>query len=95
MSEHFRDSHYTKTHTNAPPSWLLKDPTPEGRHWGQASHDVDDIKINILAFIQRDSEDPQTTLYRAHIEYQRIHKLRTMVPFGINVQIHDPFASSC
>ncbi len=63
--------------------------------WGQASHNVDDIKITILAFIQRDPEDPQTTLYRAYVEHQWIHKLRTMVPFGINVKIHDPLASGC
>jgi hypothetical protein len=79
----------------APPSWVAKDPTPVGRHWGESSHSIDDIKINILALINRDPEDPHTTLYREHIEFQWIHRLRTMVPFGINVKIHDPLASGC
>ncbi len=87
VSEHLRDIRYTKHPTLGPPSWLNKDPTPVSRHWGQSSHLADDLKINILAFINRDPQDDHTTLYREHIEYQWIHRLRTMTPFGINVKI--------
>ncbi len=97
VSEHLRDIRYTKHPIlpPPPPSWLNKDPTPVGRHWGQSSHPGDDLKINILALINRDPQDDHTTLYREHIEYQWIHRLRTMTPFGINVKIDYPVASGC
>ena len=93
ISEHMRDIRYTRDPTLAPPSWLLKDPTPVGRHWGQSSHAADDLQINILSLIQRDPKDDYTTLYIENIEYQWIHRLSTMAPFGINVKIHDQLAS--
>ena len=92
-SEHLRDIRYTRDPSLAPPSWLLKEPTPVGKHWGQTSHTIEELKINILALIHRDPKDPATKLYRQHLEFQWIHKLRTMVPFGINVKIDDPLFS--
>ncbi len=83
MSEQFIVIHNTKPLLMLPPSWLLKDPTPVGRQWGQASHSVDDIKINILAFIQQDPEDPQTALCRVHIEYQWIYNLEQWRPLEL------------
>ncbi len=80
LSEHLRDIRYTHDRTIAPPSWLAKDPTPVGRHWGQSSHSVDDIKVNILTLIGRDPMDTQITLYREHVEHQWIHRLRSIVP---------------
>ncbi len=61
LSEHLRDIRYTHDQTKAPPSWLAKDPTPVGRHWGQSSHSIDDIKVNVLTLIGRDPTDTQTT----------------------------------
>ncbi len=63
-----------------------------GGHWGQSSHSVEVLKINILALIERDPQEDSTTIYREHIEYQSIDTLRTMTSFGINVKIHDPLA---
>ncbi len=63
---HYRDIRYTKHPTLPPPPWLIKNPTPVGRHWGQSLHSIDDLKINILALIQRDPQEDYTTLYREH-----------------------------
>ncbi len=67
-----------------------KDPTPVGRHSERSSHSGDDLKINVLALIQRDPKNDNTALYRENMEYKWIHRLRTITPFGINVKIHDP-----
>ncbi len=69
--EHLRDIRYTKNLALASPPlpthMVHQRPPPVSRHWGQSSHSADDLKINVLALIQRDPKDNYTTLYREHI----------------------------
>ena len=72
----------------APPNYNhdnRQEATTVARHFGTSPHSWDDVQVQVLEFIHLDPEKEDTTELRRRRESVRIHRLRTIEPFGLNV----------
>ena len=67
-----------------------------GRHFNQPGHrGLDDIEIKVLDFIFVVPKTEHGLILRLQIEFNWIHRLRTMLPFGINTKDKTPLETGC
>ena len=58
-----------------------------GKHFSQRSHNgIRDIEISVLEFIKKPPRSPQATLIRNRVEKRWTHLLRSLAPYGLNIE---------
>ena len=67
-----------------------------GRHFNlPGHHGIQDMEISVLDFIFTAPKSIHGLTLRLQIEFNWIHRLRTMLPFGINTKDKAPLETGC
>ena len=60
---------------------------PVGNHFSNTDHNgITDIQISVLEFIKKAPESEQAANIRKRVERNWTHTLRTLAPFGLNLE---------
>ena len=84
FQQHFLDIRHASNWARAPPSAQAKGPTNVGLHFNRRGHNIHDVQINIIELIKMSPDNPKCQDLRDRREIFWMHKLKTLVPFGIN-----------
>ena len=84
FQQHFLDIKHASNWSRAPPSAIAKGPTNVGLHFTRRGHNIHDVQINIIELIKLNPSHPKCQTLRDSKEIYWMHKLKTLVPYGIN-----------
>ena len=67
-----------------------------GRHFNLSGHNgTEDIEIHVIDFIYAPPKTEFGLMLRLQIEFNWVHRLRTMLPWGINTKDKMPLSKGC
>ncbi len=67
-----------------------------GRHFNLLGHNgIKDMEIAVLDFIHLAAKTTAGLTIRLQIEFNWIHRLRSMLPFGMNTKDKTPLETGC
>ncbi len=84
FQKHLLDIKHCSNWAQAPPSARAKGPTNVGSHFNIPRHSPADVQINVLELIHAQPDTPKAQQLRDSREIFWMHKLKTLVPYGIN-----------